>query len=366
MNSIYIEAYSGITEEMLLVALSSLTGNPALLETIHAKLHLPGIKVITSETVVKGIACTGAKAVLPENKQINGYGKIRYLLYKEALGLLQNADLGNEAKTIGKTILALLREAENRVYRNLFDRIYHRKTLSIKSFVEITAIACLLAGLNIQKVFATPVCTGFGYLVHPQKGKMPVPTPVTVELLRGIPFYTGDERGQRTTPAGAAVLKYLRPVFDIPSLVISQSAYGAGEKDYTEPNVLRISSVEEIKDNRQSFVFECVVSNEKQAVPEKLFTERLTLLGIKNYYYHPVNTGNGKKGILFSCQVTGRDLNRLWGVVTETFPESRSRYYPVKQPPVDKNSWPARKPVKSNTGSFFVSRHLKLGNYSRS
>ncbi len=366
MNSIYIEAFSGITEEMFLGALSALAENPPLLETLPSRLHLPGIKVFINETVVKGIACTSTKAVLPENKQINGFGKNHYLSHKEAIGLLQDADLNKKTKTIGKEILNLIREAENRIYRNLFTRIYHRKTLNVKSFVEITAIAWLLASLDIEKVFATPVCTGFGYLFHPQKGKMPVPTPVTVELLRGIPFYTGDERGERTTPAGAAILKYLHPEFDIPPLVTSKSVYGSGEKDYPEPNVLRVSSVEEIKDNTQAFVFECVVSNEKQSVLKRFLAERLTLIGIKNYYYHPVNTGNGKKGTLFSCQVIGKDLNRLSGIVTETFPEGQSRYYPVKQPPVDKNSRLTGKVLENNSGSLRVSRHLKLGNYSRS
>ncbi len=364
MNSIYIEAFSGITEEMFLGALSSLTGNRAKLETLPAKLHLPGIKIITKEMEVKGIACTSTKAVLPENK--HGLGKNHYLSHKEAIGLLQDADLNKKIKTIGKEILNLIRAAENRIYRNLFTRIYHRKTLNVKSFTEIAAIAWLLAGLDIEKVFATPVCTGFGYLFHPQKGKIPVPTPVTVELLRGIPFYTGDERGERTTQAGVAILKYLHPEFDIPPLVTSKSVYGAGEKDYPEPNALRVSSVEEIKGNTQVFVFECVVSNEKQPVLERLLTERLTLLGIKNYYYHSVNTGNGEKGTLFSCQVTGKDLNRLSGIVTETFPEGQSRYYPVKQPAVDKNSWLAGKSVENNIGSLHVSHHLKLGNYSRS
>jgi hypothetical protein len=96
--------------------------------------------------------------------------------------------------------------------------------------------------LGIEKVFTAPVNTGFGF-VECAHGQMPVPAPATAELLQGIPSYRGTVDKEMTTPTGAALLKVLAvPVREVPAGFVGETiGYGAGTRDVTIPNVLRVN-----------------------------------------------------------------------------------------------------------------------------
>ena len=70
----------------------------------------------------------------------------------------------------------------------------------------------MLDKLQIGKTYADPICTGYG-MVKTQHGLLPVPAPATALLLEGMAVFKGDEEGERVTPTGAAVLRYLNPEF---------------------------------------------------------------------------------------------------------------------------------------------------------
>lgn len=54
--------------------------------------------------------------------------------------------------------------------------------------------------------------TGFVECHH---GVLPVPAPATLELLKGIPIYSGGIEAELVTPTGAAVLKTLSTSFGV-------------------------------------------------------------------------------------------------------------------------------------------------------
>jgi uncharacterized protein (TIGR00299 family) protein len=82
------------------------------------------------------------------------------------------------------------------------------------------------------------VGSGFVWCEH---GKIPVPAPATVEILKGVPMKTGLVESESTTPTGAAILKAMVHEFsDTHSITIDKIGYGLGSKDFEVPNVLRV------------------------------------------------------------------------------------------------------------------------------
>jgi uncharacterized protein (TIGR00299 family) protein len=78
--------------------------------------------------------------------------------------------------------------------------------------------------------------------VKTEHGVLPVPAPATAELLKGVPVYARGPSMELTTPTGAAIASTLVSHFGpMPAMVISQTGYGAGDRDFPEhANVLRI------------------------------------------------------------------------------------------------------------------------------
>lgn len=95
--------------------------------------------------------------------------------------------------------------------------------------------------LGIERVFASRIPVGSGF-VDGQHGRLPVPAPATLEILKGVPVYSSSLNEEMVTPTGAAILTSFSAGFgDIPPMRIERVGYGVGDRVFDEiPNVLRI------------------------------------------------------------------------------------------------------------------------------
>ena len=79
--------------------------------------------------------------------------------------------------------------------------------------------------------------SGFVKAAH---GLLPIPAPATINLLKGIPVYSTDVKGELVTPTGAAFIASVVKEFGpLPQMKIIAIGYGAGSRDRNFPNVLR-------------------------------------------------------------------------------------------------------------------------------
>lgn len=156
--------------------------------------------------------------------------------------ILDHSDLPKEVIAKAKEVFLVIAKAEAKVHGSTVEKIHFHEVGAIDTIIDVVGNILALQYLGIEKVFTTPVNTGFGF-VECAHGQMPVPTPATAELLQGIPNYRGTVEKEMTTPTGAALLKVLAsPVKEVPDGFSGETiGYGAGTRDVEIPNVLRVT-----------------------------------------------------------------------------------------------------------------------------
>jgi hypothetical protein len=108
--------------------------------------------------------------------------------------------------------------------------------------VDIVCAAAGAEALHVDLWTCSSLNVGGG-TVNCAHGRLPVPAPATVELLKGVPVYSSGVDVELVTPTGAAIVRTLVDRFSsIPEMKIEQAGYGAGTRDLPgHPNVLRLT-----------------------------------------------------------------------------------------------------------------------------
>lgn len=146
------------------------------------------------------------------------------------------------SERIRKDILAvfgMIAEAESHVHGVPVDEIHFHEVGTMDAVADITAVCVLMDRLAPDQVIVSPVHVGSGQ-VKCAHGILPVPAPATAYILRDVPIYGGEIRGELCTPTGAALLKYFASRFgSMPVMRTAAIGYGMGKKDFPAANCVR-------------------------------------------------------------------------------------------------------------------------------
>lgn len=107
-------------------------------------------------------------------------------------------------------IFSLLAEAEAAVHGSTTDEVSFHEVGAWDSVADVVGAAALLAVVNATRWTASPAPLGSGR-VRSAHGLLPVPAPATTRLLLGMQTLDDGIAGERVTPTGAAILRYLCP-----------------------------------------------------------------------------------------------------------------------------------------------------------
>ncbi len=105
-------------------------------------------------------------------------------------------------------IFTLLARAEAEVHGVTEDAVAFHEVGAVDSIVDIVAAAQLIATIGAERWTASALPLGSGR-VRTAHGLLPVPTPATALLMRGFPTIDDGIPGERVTPTGAAIARYL-------------------------------------------------------------------------------------------------------------------------------------------------------------
>lgn len=136
-------------------------------------------------------------------------------------------------------VFGLIAEAESHVHGVPITEIHFHEVGTMDAVADIAAVCVLMDRLAPDQVIVSPVHVGSGQ-VKCAHGILPVPAPATAYILKDVPIYGGEIRGELCTPTGAALLQYFATRFGaMPVMRASVIGYGMGKKDFPAANCVR-------------------------------------------------------------------------------------------------------------------------------
>jgi pyridinium-3,5-bisthiocarboxylic acid mononucleotide nickel chelatase len=162
--------------------------------------------------------------------------------YRDIRARLDGADIDPRVRQRALDIFDRIARAEAAIHGTTIEDVEFHEVGAIDSIVDVVGAAAALTFLAPSSVTAASVAVGHG-TVRTSHGRLPVPAPATIAILREAGAITEDGGVARElcTPTGAAILASAvtswRPM---PALVPVAIGYGAGDADLADrPNVLR-------------------------------------------------------------------------------------------------------------------------------
>jgi uncharacterized protein (TIGR00299 family) protein len=160
--------------------------------------------------------------------------------YAEIRRLLGRGKLDAEVRERALSVFEAVGRAEARVHGIPLDEVHFHELGAVDAVVDIAGAAIALRALSVSRVTASPPALGHGS-VETAHGRLPLPAPATLELLKGIPTVPAHVAWETVTPTGAALLRTVVDEFrELPAMTVEAVGYGAGgDRQGPVPNVLR-------------------------------------------------------------------------------------------------------------------------------
>ena len=311
MKIAYLDTIAGISGDMTLGAFLSAGVSLDYLVGELKKLNITGYEVSARHIKRNGIAATKVDVVISEATAYH-----RHLL--AITTIIEQSMLGKTVQDTAKKIFHEVAVAEATVHDSTIEKLHFHEVGAIDSIVDIVGTAICLEHMGIERVFSSPVKLGSGGTVNTQHGTMPIPTPATIEILKGYPIVLTDIAFELTTPTGAAIVKALSSgTLPFEQLSVRSIGYGAGTREIPAiPNLLRLI----IGDLDQRYERDAVVTietNIDDMNPEILpyVIEKLIGAGAVDAFLIPIVMKKGRPANLLSVLVEQSRLDAMLGIL---------------------------------------------------
>jgi uncharacterized protein (TIGR00299 family) protein len=316
---LHLDAFSGIAGNMFLGALldaglsrRALAADLAGLRVPHA-LRARRVKrgPLAACYVTVGVPTARGKA-RPRSRGAHDHGHAHGhgRRYDEIRKLLDRARLAAPVRDRAQAIFAALAGAEARVHGVPVSRVHFHEVGAVDAIVDVAGAAIALERLEVRRVTAGPVALGHAS-VDTEHGRLPLPAPATLELLRGVPTAPAGVAWETVTPTGAAILRTVVDAYGpLPAMTVRRIGHGAGDdRKGPLPNVLR-AILGETPLGRHERVT-CLECNLDDLVPEHFdhVMERLLAAGALDVSIQHVVTKKNRPGFLLRvlCLPPARD-----------------------------------------------------------
>jgi pyridinium-3,5-bisthiocarboxylic acid mononucleotide nickel chelatase len=255
LMQIHLDPVGGIAGDMFVAAVLHAYPElkPGLLQTING-LGLPELISCRIELGNDGVLA-GSRFVVESKAQPSIYHQQHagdsnrsrehhHRHWSDIRALIEQANLSSTTRRHAIGLFDLLAEAEARVHGIPDADVAFHEVGAVDSIVDIVGAAFLIDALQAEHWTTSPLPLGSGQ-VETVHGRLPIPAPATALLLEGFTVFDDGIPGERVTPTGAAIVRYLCQPDKVQrrSGVLLRSGVGLGTKSFPGiSNVLRVIS----------------------------------------------------------------------------------------------------------------------------
>jgi len=291
MTICYLDAFSGLSGDMLVGALADAGASTAALAAGLNSLGT-GAGFRFEKTKRRGITAT--------KFHVDCEPSHHHRHLPHILEMIGRAGLSARVKRDAEAVFRRLGEAEARVHGIAVEKVHFHEVGAVDSIADIVGACMGFDLLGVDEIRCSAVNVGSG-TVTADHGVMPVPAPATAALLEGRPVYSRGPAVELTTPTGAAIATALASDFGVlPPMKLRATGYGAGTRDFEEhANVLRVL-IGEASGAAEATTVSVIEANIDDSTPEVLgfAMERLLNAGALDVTFAPVVMKKSRPGTL--------------------------------------------------------------------
>jgi pyridinium-3,5-bisthiocarboxylic acid mononucleotide nickel chelatase len=370
---LYLDPFSGVSGDMFVGALIDLGLDLAKLHHELSKLNLSGYHLSTKRVMRGAMAATkfdvdigghidGAFDADPSAPLSQDHGHSHGHLHEhghehshshggtvekaqpsqqrrtfaEIRTLIQESGLSARVKESSVRCFSTLAAAEGRIHNMPPDEVHFHEVGAIDSIVDTVGACIGIELLGIEQVWCGAVALGSGGMVKCDHGLMPVPTPATLEIMKGIAVRQTPIEKELTTPTGAALVAGLVSKFgSLPAMQIEKIGYGAGSREKQAiPNILRVlmGSVEDSTASTETHATTDTVievrANIDDLSPEILgyVSEKLLVSGALDVFFTPIQMKKNRPATMLTVISEPHLLDTIAGILFQETTSFGLRY----------------------------------------
>ncbi len=303
MKVLYFDCFAGASGDMILGALVAAGADRRVLLEQLRLLSVSGFEVEFADVDRSGINAIHARVHTQREHAHRHLSDIKKII--------SESQLSDVVKTRAEEIFSRLAAAEAKVHNLPIEKIHFHEVGALDAIVDVVGAAICFDLLRIDRFVCSPLHVGSGF-VDMEHGRFPVPPPAVAELLKGVPVYSTDVKGELVTPTGAAIITSVCSEFGpVPNLKLEGTGYGAGSREYEKfPNVLRVLLGEDT--TRTAVERLWMIETNVDDMSPQLFghvMERALAAGALDCYMAPIQMKKNRPGVLLSvlCREADRE-----------------------------------------------------------
>ena len=334
MKTLYLDCFSGISGDMLLGALVDAGVNGDALISELSKLNVEGYTLSFEKKAKNGIGGTDAHVDLASeahnhdhhgdhqheqdhhNNDHNEQHEHHHHLsrnYADIKHIIETSSISDRVKELSKKVFYEIASAEARVHMKPVEEVHFHEVGAVDSIVDIVGVCICLDMLGIEKVYASELHDGKGF-IKCQHGTIPVPVPAVMEMLKGsgIPLIQENVNTELVTPTGFAIVKCVAESFGpIPVMDVQNVGYGFGKRETGGFNALRavLGESKEKSSLEELIVLETNIDNISGEVlgytMERLFND-----GALDVFHTPIYMKKNRPAVMLSV-ITKADKEQV-------------------------------------------------------